>query len=106
MSHSLTATYAAPSTPSTPSKSFAHALPPCPSAPSTSEKTAYLSALRQSVVALQAEVNEFLTAKMEEEKAGASTAGGELHGGALSGGRDRDAEEEEEDGYGEEKVEE
>lgn len=101
MSPSLRATYAAPSTPS---KSFTRALSPCPSTPSTSEKTAYLSALRRSVVALQAEVNEFLTAKMEEEKAGASTAGGKLHGGAPSGARDRDDEEEE--GYGEEKVEE
>ncbi|KAJ9661245.1 hypothetical protein H2201_006604 [Coniosporium apollinis] len=99
MPPSLTATYAAPSAPT---KSFTHTLPSCPSSPSTSEKTAYLSALRQSIAALQAEVNEFLTAKMDEEKAGASTAGGELHGGAPSGRK----EDEEEEGYGEEKVEE
>lgn len=53
----------------------------------------YLSALRKSVVRLQEEVNEFLTAKMEEDKDLAAGAGVEVDDRA------------EEENYGEETVE-
>ncbi len=66
----LKAEYKAP----TSSQSFSHPLPSCATT-STSEKSAYLSALRASVVRLQDEVNVFLTARMEEDKALASLAG-------------------------------
>ena len=54
----------------------------------------YLSALRKSVVRLQEEVNGFLTGKMEEDKAEAASKGVKVDDRA------------EEEGYGEEKVEE
>ena len=85
---SLKANYASPST----TKTFTHPLPTA-STTSTQEKTNYLSALRKSVVKLQEEVNGFLTAKMEEDKALAADAGMKV---------DEKAEEE---NYGEEKVE-
>ncbi|MCJ1397786.1 hypothetical protein MMC11_000982 [Xylographa trunciseda] len=64
-SPSLKANYASP----TESHSFEHPLEALPVQLSTEEKTAYLSALRSSVAQLQEEVNTFLTAKMEEDKA-------------------------------------
>ena len=73
---------------------FKQPLPQLPREPSTQEKTAYLSALRSSVVALQNDVNTFLTAKMEEDK-------------ALASARDLKVDEKkEEENYGEEVVEE
>lgn len=105
MAPTLTATYTHPTAPT---KTFTHALPASPST-STPEKTAHLSALRHAATQLQTEINEFLTAKMEDEKAGAATAGAEMHGGpaAPSGpGGDEEREKEEEEAYGEERVEE
>ena len=67
---------------------------PSASVASTKEKTAYLSALRKSVVKLQEDVNGFLTTKMEEDKALAASAGMKVDDKA------------EEDNYGEERVEE
>lgn len=86
---SLRATYTSP----TSSETFTHTLPSV-SAASTKEKTAYLSALRTSVVKLQGDVNGFLTTKMEEDKALAASAGSKVDDKA------------EEDNYGEERVEE
>ena len=75
-------------------KTFAHKLPSISLEPTTKEKTNYLSDLRASVVQLQDEVNVFLTAKMEEDKALASTSAGKVD------------EKKEEENYGEEIVEE
>ena len=69
----LKAEYSAP----TSSKAFSHPLPPA-STSSTEEKTAYLSALRESVTKLQEELNTFLTGKMEEDKALAVAAGSKV----------------------------
>lgn len=80
-------------TTTTSSKTFSHPLPSCVTG-STKEKSAYLSALRASVVRLQDEVNVFLTVRMEEDKAMASLAGVK--------GDDR----KEEENYGEEVVDE
>ncbi|MCJ1485651.1 hypothetical protein MMC06_005826 [Schaereria dolodes] len=71
-----------------------HALPAISVTPSTKEKTAYLSALRSSVVKLQDEVNEFLTTKMMEDRALASTNKGMVN------------EKKEEENYGEEVMDE
>ncbi|MCJ1283461.1 hypothetical protein MMC26_002790 [Xylographa opegraphella] len=62
---SLTADYASP----TEKHKFEHPSPVLPEKFSVEEKTAYLSALRSAVTHLQEEVNTFLTAKMEEDKA-------------------------------------
>ncbi|KAK4693703.1 EKC/KEOPS complex subunit GON7, partial [Lecanoromycetidae sp. Uapishka_2] len=71
-SSELRADYTSP----TSSKSFNHALPSASgSTSSTKEKTAYLAILRKSVVQLQGDINEFLTTKMEEDKALAAKAG-------------------------------
>lgn len=78
---------------STGSKTFTHTLPSAV-VTSTTEKTAYLSALRGLVVQTQEEVNAFLTAKMEEDKTMVLTAGVK--------GDEKKAEE----NYGEEIVEE
>ena len=85
----LTATYTSPTT----SHTFTHPLPPTP-IHSTQQKTIYLSALRKSVTQLQDDINTFLTSRMEEDKTLAADAG-------VKG--DEKAEEE---GYGEERVEE
>ncbi|KAL6717313.1 hypothetical protein ACLMJK_005228 [Lecanora helva] len=66
---------------------------PSSSVTSTKEKTAYLSALRKSVISLQDEVNGFLTRKMDEDKATTAEAGLKADDKA------------EENNYGEEKVE-
>ncbi|KAF2723990.1 hypothetical protein K431DRAFT_282256 [Polychaeton citri CBS 116435] len=60
------------------------------------EKTEFLSTLRQNVRTLQAEVNELLTQKMEEDKA--TEAG-------KTGGKRRKDEEKAEEMYGEEQQE-
>ncbi|KAI7968462.1 hypothetical protein EIK77_006481 [Talaromyces pinophilus] len=59
-------------------------------------KKAYLSELRGLVILVQAEVNVFLTERMEEDKQRAG-------GGATS--KDAEQEEKEEENYGEENVE-
>lgn len=66
----LRAEYNAPTGP----KTFTHTLPSA-DVTSTTEKSAYLSALRGLVVQTQEEINTFLTAKMEEDKAITSMAG-------------------------------
>ena len=85
----LQAAYTSP----TSSETFVHTLPSA-SAASTKAKTAYLSALRMSVLKLQEDVNGFLTTKMEEDKTLAASAGIKADDKA------------EEDNYGEERVEE
>lgn len=85
----LKANYAGPST----TQAFQHTLPARYSQ-STEEKTEYLSTLRISMVKLQAEVNEFLTARMEEDKA---SAAGDVH---------TVDDKNEEENYGEEVVDE
>ena len=85
----LQATYTSP----TSSETFTHSLPSAQAA-STKAKTAYLSALRSSVVKLQEDINGFLTSKMEEDKTLAASAGIKTD------------EKAEEDNYGEERVEE
>ncbi|MCJ1432851.1 hypothetical protein MMC27_002209 [Xylographa pallens] len=62
---SLKADYASP----TENHKFEHPLKALPTPFSTADKTAYLSALRSEVTHLQKEMNTFLTAKMEEDKA-------------------------------------
>lgn len=68
---SLKATYNAP----TATKSFSYTLSSSASVSSTKEKTQYLSSLRTSVGQLQDDINEFLTGKMEEDKALAAGSG-------------------------------
>lgn len=65
--------YNAPTT----SKTFEHSLPTT-DITSTEGKTAYLSALRGSIGKMQEEINTFLTAKMEEDKALAAMAGAKV----------------------------
>lgn len=84
----LTATYKSPSA----KCEFTRELPTLAANPSTAEKTAYLSALRAGASQMQAEVNEYLTARMEENKA------------TDGGGKDKKGEEKEEEMYGEEDV--
>ncbi|KAF5010499.1 hypothetical protein FDECE_3354 [Fusarium decemcellulare] len=62
-----------------------HSLPAISSSSSTTDKTAYLEALRASVADTQATINKELTARMEQDKA-----------------RDAAAEAKEEENYGEE----
>jgi hypothetical protein len=69
---------------------------PCSTNPTTSERTAYLSALRANTKQLQADVNKFLTEKMEEDKA---------HAGAAAGKDSKKQDELEEQNYGEEQAE-
>ena len=71
-SPTLKADYASPNT----SKTFEYSLPSTDTT-NTEGKTAYLSALRESVTKMQGDINTFLTEKMEEDKALASTAGGQ-----------------------------
>lgn len=85
----LRAEYKAP----TGSKTFTHTLPSA-DVTSTTEKSAYLSALRRLVVQTQEDINTFLTAKMEEDKALTSTPGMKAD------------EKKAEENYGEEVVEE
>lgn len=85
----LSASYASPAT----TKTFTHTLPSA-SVTSTKEKTAYLAAVRKSVVQLQEEVNGFLTIKMEEDKILSGEGGAKVDDKA------------EEENYGEENVEE
>ncbi|KAF2093163.1 hypothetical protein NA57DRAFT_48739 [Rhizodiscina lignyota] len=87
----LEATYAGPDASD---KSFSFPLPTLAASPSTSDRTAYLTALRSSVQSIQGQVNTFLTQKMGEEKANA----------AAGGNRVDDSKEEE--NYGEEVIDE
>jgi Gon7 family len=84
----LSAAYISP----TGTKTFTYAVPSISTA-STEDKTLYLAALRTAVPKLQDEVNEFLTKKMDEDKAKLVTDS-------------KIDEKAEEDNYGEEVVEE
>lgn len=84
----LSAIYSAPDSEE---KSFDQPLPMCSQEPSSTERTAYLAALRASITEAQDQMNTFLTQKMEEDNARA---------GAVSAGDDAKAEE----NYGEEVV--
>lgn len=83
----LTAHYNSPSG----AQTFEQPLPR-PATTTPKDKTAYLNTLRSSTKRLQEQINNFLTAKMEEDK---------QHGTTKS-----TREQEEEANYGEEKVEE
>jgi hypothetical protein len=84
----LSASYLAPTSEA---KTFSHNVSSCQPDISTGDRTKYLSDLRSSVHKLQAEVNVFLTAKMEEDRKA------ELDG--------EKADEHEEENYGEEVAE-
>lgn len=92
-SHLLTTTYTSPT-----NASFTHTLPiPSPSgAPTSSEKSAYLSSLRKAREILQEKINQELTARMEEDLA---RVAGEGTGKGVDEGK-------EEENYGEEVVDE
>ena len=83
----LTATY---SSPESAEKLLTKELPQLPQEPSTEQRTEYLAALRSSTTQMQKDVNEFLTQKMEEDKAS---------GGVQAG---KTKEDKEEENYGEE----
>ncbi|GAM37524.1 hypothetical protein TCE0_024f07512 [Talaromyces pinophilus] len=97
----ISASYSSPQPPHT-SYTFRHEIAaPFPSdddkkQQSVATKKAYLSELRGLVILVQAEVNVFLTERMEEDKQRAG-------GGATS--KDAEQEEKEEENYGEENVE-
>ena len=67
---------------------------PCKDNPSTSERTKYLAELRAHTKKLQADVNKYLTEKMEEDKARSDE----------SASKDKKHEEFEEQNYGEEQA--
>ncbi|EEA22548.1 hypothetical protein TMatcc_001398 [Talaromyces marneffei ATCC 18224] len=93
----VSASYSSPQPPHT-SFTFRHEIAaPFPSEKSDSvaAKKAYLSELRGLVTLVQAEVNVFLTERMEEDKKSA--------GGAT--GKDAEQEAKDEENYGEENVE-
>ena len=69
--NALTAVYSAPNSKQTLSSSLPR-LPADSKALDVQQKTAYLSALRTSVTAMQSDINALLTQKMEEDKAGES----------------------------------
>lgn len=108
----LSATYTSPSTAQP--KHFSHTLqsplpssssPSSPDPLSTQAKTVYLSELRGATQKLQEEINVFLTARMEEEKAEAARKG--EAGGATNGAGATQAEaEREEERYGQDDGEE
>ena len=68
----IEATYSAPNTSS---KAFSAQLPALAQQPSTEDKTSYLSALGASTKQMQSEINDFLTAKMEEDKKNENSKG-------------------------------
>lgn len=77
------------SSPASGEKTFSAVLPSLSQSPSSKEKTDYLLSLRSNTVSLQQQVNDFLTQKMEEDKARGSQG-------------ERSKEEKEEEYYGEE----
>lgn len=90
---SLTAKYTSPS-----NEAFAvdELLPAAPSSTDVAAKTEYLSALRAAVVSTQEQINEELTARMEEDKARVAPTD------AAAAKRATVDEEKEEENYGEE----
>ncbi|KAI9658442.1 MAG: hypothetical protein M1829_006797 [Trizodia sp. TS-e1964] len=93
---SLQATWITPNPPQASSpqttRVFEMPLPSTPAEPSTSEKTAFLAALRCACLELQEQVNQCLTLRMEEEK------------GGVGEGMDAMGEGREEENYGEESA--
>ncbi|KAF2005046.1 hypothetical protein P154DRAFT_571262 [Amniculicola lignicola CBS 123094] len=85
---SVEAVYTSPITSSPVTISSPTSLPTISSSPSTEDRVAYLAKLQTSIKTLQADVNAFLTQKMEDDKAAA--------------GKIDDAKEEE--NYGEEVI--
>ena len=71
-------------------QSFSHRLPILDTSPSPDQRTSYFSALSVSAKAMQKEINDYLTRKMEEDKA------------ATAAKSDASNEEKEEANYGEE----
>ncbi|KAK3067210.1 hypothetical protein LTR53_016051 [Teratosphaeriaceae sp. CCFEE 6253] len=70
----LTASYSSP----TATENFSSALPALPSDPpsqSVADKTAYLSALRAGATQVQADINAFLTRRMDEDNVAAEREG-------------------------------
>jgi hypothetical protein len=84
----LTAKYVSPDS----SESFSQTLPSLSKNHDVKAKTEHLSALRTGIVQMQADVNAFLTKKMEEEK-------------ASQGQASKSKEDKEEEMYGEEDPE-
>ena len=101
----LTATYT--NTSSSNTKQFRYPLktPQRPTS-ATESKVAFLNSLRQSTKQLQNDVNEFLTAKMEEDKAAAATTTASTNGVTKADHGAKPQDEEEEENYGEEAPEE
>jgi hypothetical protein len=101
----LSATYTNSSTSPVTTHQFSYPIsapiPPITSI-SVKDKTAYLSDLRTSTKQLQDELNIFLTQKMEEDKLHAVTNG---HDSQEKKAGTKNADEVEEENYGEEKVE-
>lgn len=94
----LSATYSSPS-----NASFTHMQKiPTPPSDKTTDRTAYLSALRKATSSMQEQINKELTARMEEDKA--KDAEG-VNGASKAKAKGVD-ESKEEDNYGEEVVEE
>lgn len=64
----------------------------------TKSKAEYMNSLRSATKSLQSNINEFLTAKMEQDKQAAAQS-------ITNGTKHKPRDEEEEENYGEEKVE-
>lgn len=71
---SLTATYTSP-TQSTSPRAFSANLPALARQPATQDRVAYLDKLQSSLKTVQAEVNAFLTQKMDDDKAAGDSKG-------------------------------
>lgn len=71
---SLTATYTPPALSGSP-QTFSADLPALAPQPSTHERVAYLHKLQSSLKSVQADVNAFLTDKMEQDKAAGDSKG-------------------------------
>jgi hypothetical protein len=70
----LTATYTSPTQSGCP-RTFSTNLPNLAPQPETQDRVAYLDKLQASLKSVQADVNTFLTKKMEEDKAAGSSKG-------------------------------
>lgn len=99
----LSATYTSPSHPSDNPRTFHRPLASsigfsrAAEAEDTKAKTAYLSELRLATTEVQAEINEFLTERMEEDKARAAAGEGDRERERKEEERLEDGDEEEED---------
>lgn len=71
---SLTATYTSPTHTGSP-QTLSADLPALAPQPSTQDRVAYLDKLQSSLKSVQADVNTFLTQKMEEDKAAGDSKG-------------------------------